>query len=542
MYWVFSGLRFTAGRPRRQVRIFGRTREDHRNGPRPGMRLAWSILAVAWCGSMSTTALAVPPDAPSAIDAVSRNPNDWPMYNRSADGSRWNFAETQLRPDNVAGLQVLWAFPTDGAVAGTPAVVGDTIYAADTMGFVYALNAYGTLKWKNDTINIPALIGAKVTNSLLVTNRTVIFGDLAGQIHGLDVDTGALRWTIRPGNAPFFPEGHPFQAIFGAGTMVGRYVAYGVSSYELVVPALDPTYPGFTFRGSVVLIDPADGRIIWQTYLVPEPGPQPGGGFGPSGASVWGTPAYDHASRTIFVGTSNNYGPPATETSDALIALDARDGSIRWVTQMTADDTWNFSFLPVDPDDPPDFDFGDSPQLFRMQGQLLLGAGQKSGFFHVVDAATGLPVAGPEGPVQYLPGGTLGGFHMDSAFGDGVHFATGNYWFDPFSGGQPDGGAVFAISPDGTQELWHFDTAGPIIAGVAVANGVVYVQSLDGQFYALEADSGALLLQMNSGGQASGPSISRGRIYLGAGDVMSSVFDFFHVPEGGAVIALGLSD
>lgn len=498
--------------------------------------ISLAFLAAVASGAFGVPGSGPPPGQPGA-DVISHNPNDWPMYNRSPDGSRCNFAETQLRPNNVSGLQVLWSFPTDGAVAGTPAVVGNIIYAADSMGFVYAINSDGSLRWKNDTIVIPSLLGAKITNSLLVTNRTVIFGDTAGQIHGLERGTGALRWTIRPPCDPLFHGGHPFQAIFGAGTMAGRYVAYGISSYELALPAIDPNYPGFTFRGSVILLDPADGRIVWQTYLVGEPQVNPDGSFGPSGATVWGTPAYDHASRTIFIGTSNNYGPPATETSDALIALNAEDGSIRWVSQMTADDTWNFSYLPVDPDDPPDFDFGDSPQLYRVQGRLLVAAGQKSGFFHVLDAATGTPVASP---VQYLPGGTLGGFHMDSASENGVNFATGNYWFDPFSGGQPQGGVLFAISPDGTQELWHFDTAGPIIAGTAVANGVVYVQSLDGTFYALDAGNGALLLQANFGGQSSGPSISRGRVYLGGGDVMSTVFDFFHVPIGGAVIALGL--
>ncbi|MBW7904970.1 MAG: PQQ-binding-like beta-propeller repeat protein [Phycisphaerae bacterium] len=482
-------------------------------------------------------ALTAPPPGRPGADVMSNNPNDWPMYNRAPDGSRHNFAETKLRPSNVANLQVLWSFPTDGAVAGTPAVVDNIIYAADSMGFVYAINSDGTLRWKNDTIAIPSLLGIKITNSLLVTNRTVIFGDTAGQIHGLERSTGELRWTIRPPCEPLFPEGHPFQAILGAGTMAGHYVAYGISSYELALPAIDPDYPGFTFRGSVILLDPADGNILWQTYLVGEPQMNPDGSFGPSGASVWGTPAYDHATKTIFVGTSNNYGPPATDTSDALIALNVEDGSIRWVSQMTADDTWNFSFLPVDPNDPPDFDFGDSPQLYRVQGQLRVAAGQKSGFFHVVDAATGASLTSP---VQYLPGGTLGGFHMDSASAGGVNFATGNYWFDPFSGGQPEGGAVFAISPDGTQELWRFDTPGPIIAGTAVANGVVYVQSLDGMFYALDASSGAPLLQADFGGQSSGPSISRGRIYLGTGDVMSSVFDFFYVPVGGSVTALGL--
>src|SRR5262249_10984728 len=157
---------------------------------------------------------------------------------------------------------------------------------------------------------------------------------------------------------PIFGEQHPFQMIMGAGTMVGKYVAFGVSSLENIAPQLDPTYPGFTFRGNVVLIDPADGRIVWQTFFVDVPTLQPAGSFGPSGATVWGSLAYDRASNTIFVGTGQNYGAPhhgsdpepppdpatLTETSDALIALDAATGAIKWVNQEEPDDTWNITF------------------------------------------------------------------------------------------------------------------------------------------------------------------------------------------------------
>jgi polyvinyl alcohol dehydrogenase (cytochrome) len=469
---------------------------------------------------------------------VSGDPHDWPAYARSADGARWNFAENRLRASSVARLNVLWEFPTGGSVSGTPVVLNNVVYAGDTNGVIYALNHDGSLRWMNDTLSIPAIVGVKLTASMLVTNRAVIFGDTAGQIHALDIDTGELCWTTRPGCGPLFPEGHPFQAIFSAGTMVGRYVAFGVSSWEWAAPLFDPNYPGYTFRGSVVLIDPANGRIVWQSFLVPETEPQPDGGFGPSGASVWGSPAYDRPSNTIFVGTSNNYGPPATQTSDALIAINATDGSFRWVRQMTPDDTWNMSHFPPEPGSPPDSDFGDSVQLYRLRGRLVVAAGQKNGVFHVVDAATGESI---ETPTQFLEGGILGGFHMDSASANGVNYAPGNHaWANPFAP-PPDGGAVVAISSDGSEELWRVDLPAAILAGVAVAADVVYAQSMDGQFYAIDARSGAVLRQLYTGGDSSGPSISRGRVYVGTGQVVAPLFTF-GVPGSGSIIALGLTD
>src|SRR5262245_28867115 len=82
---------------------------------------------------------------PSGVDVVPGDPKDWPMYNHDPEGSRYNSAETRLRPDNVGGLQVKWTFPTHGPIAGTPAVVNDHVYAADEAGYAYALDRDGHL-------------------------------------------------------------------------------------------------------------------------------------------------------------------------------------------------------------------------------------------------------------------------------------------------------------------------------------------------------------------------------------------------------------
>jgi outer membrane protein assembly factor BamB len=337
--------------------------------------------------------------------------------------------------------------------------------------------------------------------------------------------------------------------IFGAGTMVGNYVAFGVSSLDNYLgPLFDPHYPGFTFRGNVVLIDPAIGRIVWQTFTVGVPSVQPDGSYGPSGATVWGSPAYDRASNTIFVGTGQNYGapwygaPPApppdpgtlTRTSDALIALDAATGAIKWVNHETPDETWNITFGPPNNSD---LDFGDSPQLYRLNGRLVVAAGQKSGFFHVVDAQTGAAVTPPH---QFLAPGGLGGFHTDSAEAGGINYAPGNHWANIFAPPTPaDHGAVFAVSGDGSTQVWKFDTASPIIGGVAVANGVVYVQDVGGVLYAVDAATGRELARVATGSALSGPAISRGQIYLGDGNISVDLDPFGEQPPG-AISALGI--
>jgi polyvinyl alcohol dehydrogenase (cytochrome) len=451
------------------------------------------------------------------------------MYNHDPEGSRYNHAEQFLSPTSVGNLAVQWSYATPGAIAGTPVVVNDRIYAADATGTVYALGRDGNLLWETELDVGPTTHAVKVTASAMVTNRTVVIGDQSGRIHGLDIDTGAAKWTA-------YPNPHPFAAIWGSPTMVGQYVAIGVSSNEWFAPLVIPDYD-LTFRGSLVLLDPADGSVIWQTFTIT----LEENAAGASGAPIWSSPTYDRATNTIYATTGNNYSQPTTGTSDAFMAFDASTGAVKWVNQRTAGDEWTLAFGDSSPEHP-DFDIGDSPQIYKLGGRTVISAGQKSGFFHVLDASTGAEISDP---IQLAPSGTVGGLFADSAYANGVVYANGTDWPAPvFSGDPPNRGVLSAVAADGSRELWHIDTPfSPNISGVAVANGVVYFQSmLDGMLYAVDAADGDVLVQVPTGGQSSGPAISRGRIYVGTGD---SAFPFLDptLPIGpGSIVAVGLSD
>ena len=464
---------------------------------------------------------------PSGVEVVSGDPKDWPMYNHDAAGSRHNTAETRLSPATVGDLGVRWNFPTHGPVAGTPAVVNDRVYAADAAGYVYALDRDGHPLWETQLSIGPTFGYVKLSSSVLVTNRTVIVGDLSGQLHGLDVDTGAVRWTTRPND-------HPFAAIWGSPTMVGHNVAVGVSSVEEFYAPFLPAGYHPSFRGSLALLDPATGGIVWQTYTISDAE----SAAGSSGSPIWSSPTYDPGTNTIFATTGNNYSQPTQGTSDAFMAFDATTGAVKWTNQRTADDEWTFLFGDTS-EEHPDFDIGDSPQVYRVGGRTLVSAGQKSGFLHVLDAATGAEVSAP---LQLAPDGTVGGLFADSAYADGVIYANGTDWPGLLAGSPPNRGILSAVAADGSHELWHFDTPGsPNMSGVAVANGVVYFQSLFGTFYALDARTGVPLAQVFTGSFTSGPAVSRGQVYVGTGD---AAFTFLTgQPIGpGSIMALGLPD
>jgi polyvinyl alcohol dehydrogenase (cytochrome) len=448
----------------------------------------------------------------SSICAHDASAGDWPMYNHDARGTRNNDQEHILDRNSVAGLHLKWSFPTIGVVNGTPVVQGDRVYAGDGTGMFYALDRGGRLQWQTQ---LPGII----TASALVIGDVIVIGDLLGNLYGLRRGDGRVRWVMRP-------DPHPIASLYGSATAVDGDVVIGVSSNEETVAA-DPLYPCCSTRGSVLRIDPRTGGIKWQTFLVSDAERAAGA----SGASVWSTPVFDETSGTIYVTTGNNFSEPSTATSDAVIALDAVTGAIRWVNQRYPDDTWTMRYPATPPH--PDYDFGDSPQLYQLaDGRRVVGAGQKSGFYHVLDAGTGQAIH----QLQVEPGGPLGGLFADTAVRDGVVYANGINWPGGF-GTPPEAGDLIAIAGDGSHELWRFTTPhAPDLSGVATAAGVVYFQSdFTGSLFALDAESGALLAQVAIGGSVSGPSIADGQVYVGIGDT------FTVGPTGpGAITALGL--
>jgi len=327
----------------------------------------------AGAGARRPRASAVRPFLEALEGRVVPSGNDWSMYNFDPAGTRDNTAEHILSPNSVSGLHVLWSFPTSGRVAGTPAVVGDSVYAGDDLGNFYAVSRDGTLLWQTP-------VNGSVTGSALVVDNTVIFGThdntgkVAGTIYGLDARTGKVLWQTQP------QANDPESEIWGSATLVGHNVAIGVATGDEITHP-QPTNP--TSRGSLVLFNPHNGNIIWQTYTVSDADHANGA----TGAAVWSTPAYDPALGLIYAGTGNNYTTPATNTSDAMIAFNARTGAIVWVNQRTPNDTWDGS---VNPTGGPDADFGDSPHLYTLPGgETVVGSGEKAGFFWVFGAKTG---------------------------------------------------------------------------------------------------------------------------------------------------------
>jgi outer membrane protein assembly factor BamB len=71
------------------------------------------------------------------------------------------------------------------------------------------------------------------------------------------------------------------------------------------------------------------------------------------------------------------------------------------------------------------------------------------------------------------------------------------------------------------------DVGDPVASGVAVANGVVFfTTAASGKLVALDAATGSTLKEISLGPVWSGPSVSRGRVYVGTGNTLFNAMDF----------------
>jgi len=473
---------------------------------------------------------------------------NWLSAGKDRQNTRYQNTESRIGVENVANLDVKWAFETGGDVSATPAVDGDTVYVPDWAGNLYAIDRQtGLARW---VVSIPAVTGIpgdKARATPAVTEDKVIIGTQGpfgggGLVLAFDKFTGETLWVTAA-------DTHPAAIITQSATVFDGRIYVGVSSLEEGFAALIPGYPCCSFRGSMLALDLDTGAILWKTYTAPEDY---------TGNAVWGSsPAIDTKRGQLYIATGNNYSVPqevldcvaaagddadakaaclpADDHFDSILALDMKTGAIRWATRAIPFDAWTVDCIPFFGDgsncpDPagPDYDFGQAPALFTVKpGGMgkpidLVGVGQKSGQYWALDPDTGSVIW----VTQAGPGGIAGGLQWGSAVdGQRVYTANANSNLTPWT--LPDGttttdGVWSGLDATTGEVLWQTTptygggTSGP----VTTANGVVFGCSLDpaGYMYALDAATGAIKWSFASGGSClSGAAISNGMVFWGSG-------------------------
>lgn len=569
------------------------------------------------------------PAPPVAPPRLSADPHDWPMYGRDVVGTRFNPAEQTLSPANVGQLEEKWRFPPAGstekigAVHATPIVVDGCVYFGTVIGpSIYKLAPDGKVAWKyrNPDAAKPAASLLPTPFSLptdgyitspLVTEDTAYAVDLGGWIVALDRETGKERWKLSTRTGQF-PGAHPSNCIFAAPILAeGKLIVAG-GGFEHGIGA-DPKHECCDGRGFVAALDPLTGAALWKYDVGPEPKPlDPPVAIedsygkhvfrrGPSTSSVWCVPSYDAESRTLFFGTDAHNAPRQptpddprlyTKHSCAVIAVDARSGAEKWVTQVNPDDVWNYALRGYDPKTGryKDQSIGDTPKIFTIdvagKPTKVVGCGCKNGVFYVLDAATGQILrqtpqyaaapADPPNPPPHprtlalpgLTGGLQTGCATDgrSIFTNGMdHSMRGTAASRATKDGPPTGGRVVCLSLDLGRERWRherpkvaavggteqkpaFTNVGDSVgSGIALANGVAYfTTAVSNRLVAVDMATGRSLKEIPLGPVWCGPSVSRGQVYVGLGNILFAPGDpdeaYYPKSFFGAVACFGLPE
>lgn len=484
--------------------------------------------------------------AHAAVDAE----RDWPMYNRSYDGTRFS-PLAQITAANVASLAPMCTFPL-GVKANMQSglvAVGGTLY------FTTAIDSYAVdaatcaLRWRHgyDYRPRPPFDPNKVNRGVAYLDGPggprLFRGANDGRVMALDARTGEELWSVVAGSPA---DGETFPA---APIAWNGLVFMGNAGGD-----------NFRVKGRLMAFDVKTGGRMWSFALVPEDGvasqtwPPGTERFPRTGGASWTSYALDTVAGVVYTPTGNA-APDFMESFRAgrdlytysVVALDVRAGTLA---------TW-YQLLPHDYHD---WDIAAAPSLVRTRGgQDLVVAAGKDGHVYGTDRASGRRVYATvvstqenvDGPLtgkgaRFCPG-VNGGVEWNGPsyspatnllYVGSVDWCTtlATYGADqphklkgkqalPWTGSNklsaPFGvndstrrGWLTAVDADDGRIRWRYASPTPLIAGVtATAGGVVFTGDLSGNVLAFDARDGRELWRY-----AVGAPIGGGVITYAVGD------------------------
>ncbi len=434
---------------------------------------------------------------------------DYSGWGGNLEGTGFRTAQQAgITPQNVSTLQLKWifAFPDQNDVRSKPAVVGDWLIVGSQSGEVYALNRKtGKIGWH--------VIASNGIRSGIVVNKegddvTAYFADGSTYTYAVDVKTGKILWSARAGVDPLAMN-------TGTPALYGGKIFVPISSIEVAVAA-DTNYNCCTSSGGVAALNAKTGELVWFHRIITDTATAQGKKkngkpfYGPSGAPVWCSPTVDVKRNLLYIGTGENYSLPATNTSDAIQAIDLSTGKLVWNFQATQHDAWNLAcpVLVNCPDNAGmDLDFGMAPLLVMGEdGKERLMVGQKAGVVYALSPDDGSLLW----KARIGKGGALGGIHWGmAADGKNVYAANADnaLALDPVDKTIQTSPGIYALDIITGQVVWK--AAAPAVSGKesylaansaapAVVPGIVFAGSNDGHIRAYSTTDGHVLWDYNT--------------------------------------------
>jgi alcohol dehydrogenase (cytochrome c) len=459
---------------------------------------------------------------------------DWPYVNHDTSGTRYSTLE-EINSTNANKLQkaCAYTFPDKEPSQTAPIVVASVIYAS-TAHYTVALDGFDchvlwSHKWEAR--------GPEPFNTqrgIAVADGKIVRGTADGFLLSLDTKNGHLIWA--------------------------QQIADPKEGYFISMPPLihgDLIYVGpagaeWAANGWVGAYRLSDGHKVWRFNIVPADGEPAADSWGPdpaarkhAGGNLWTALSFDSDKDLLYVPGGNpapdyydDGRPGANLYTNSLIALDAKTGRLRWYRQLVPHDVRDYDLTHVSP-------------VIKTRSRTLIVTTGKDGLMRAVDRdtheivyttafTTQLNTDAPitTSQIRTCPG-ALGGNEWNgaaySAKLDSVlvpatdwcasikkdpeppnpekEHAHGFYFggameFDKWDQAR---GWLTAFDASTGKVRWRYAASKPLIGAVtATAGNVVLTGELTGDFIALDARSGKILLRANVGDPIAGGVVTYG--------------------------------
>jgi len=398
-------------------------------------------------------------------------------------------------PGVPAFHSVKWKFHTAGPVISSPSVLNGVVYVGSSDHMLYAIEAAtGVVRWKFDA-------KSRVPSTPAVANGLVYALSYDGNLYAVDASSGKEKWHFKTGGEHRFTATHMHGAQPAAESMPDPFDVY-LSSPMVWERAV---YFGSS-DGNVYAVDAATGSLKWKFK---------------TGDVVHASPAI--ANGTVYIGSwdSNFYALDAATgkekwrfktgedpdihnqvgvqssaaVMDGMVYFGCRDSNFYALDAATGEKKWAFN-------NKGSWVVG-SPAV--RDGKVYFGTSD-SGQFYIVDAKTGAKLASWDSKKWPM-------FSSPSIAGNMLYVGTNagklvavdlsgpkQAWEFETDGARANGSTY--IKPDGTPNypaafagdfyddmvagVQKMMTLGQVVSSPALADGVVFISSSDGNVYALQ--------------------------------------------------------
>ncbi|MCH9699176.1 MAG: methanol/ethanol family PQQ-dependent dehydrogenase [Gammaproteobacteria bacterium] len=309
----------------------------------------------------STLALPGLASANSEVEALSKNPDNWPVWGGNYTGQRFSELD-QINTSNVKKLQPVSTFST-GVLRGHeggPLVVNGVVYIHTPFpNIVYAISQDDqSIIWEykpeqNEQETLPVMCCDTVNRGLGYGDGKIFLQQSDTTLVALDAKTGKRVWAVRNGDPKLG------QTNTNSPFVVKDKVLTGISGGE------------FGVRGFIAAYNTKDGTLAWKAYSVgtdahikvdPKKTTSMGKPVGKNssidswegdqwkigGGTTWGWYSYDPDLNLVYYGSGNPstwnpvQRPGDNKWSMTIWARDADTGVAKWVYQMTPHDEWDY--------------------------------------------------------------------------------------------------------------------------------------------------------------------------------------------------------